>query len=239
MSAPAPSAAAAAQPAPSAPPDQVEACPQCGTPRTGRFCELDGYDFMTATLHETPPAQPPQPAPAVVGAVQQQAGGAAAPAPVALRKAPAPEEQPAPEPEAPAQAPAPVAAQVIVTADRAYFEVVRAAGGPDAGLIEFPDYCPDRRFTLSGSQLLIGRRSRSRGISPEIDLTGPPEDPGVSHAHALLLPHAAGGWAVVDLGSANGTYVNDPMKPVPVRVPVPVKPGDRIFAGAWTVLVIT
>jgi pSer/pThr/pTyr-binding forkhead associated (FHA) protein len=127
----------------------------------------------------------------------------------------------------------------VVTADRAYFEIVRAAGGPDAGIIEFPDYCPDRRFPLRGSQLLIGRRSRSRGISPEIDLTGPPEDPGVSHAHALLLPHTDGGWAVVDLGSANGTYVNDPYKPVPVRVPVPVRPGDRIYAGAWTVLLIT
>jgi pSer/pThr/pTyr-binding forkhead associated (FHA) protein len=115
---------------------------------------------------------------------------------------------------------------------------VRAAGGPDAGMIEFPDYCPDRRFPLRGSQLLIGRRSRSRGISPEIDLTGPPEDPGVSHAHALLLPHADGGWAVVDLGSANGTYVNDPAKPIPVRVPVPVRPGDRIYAGAWTVLLL-
>jgi pSer/pThr/pTyr-binding forkhead associated (FHA) protein len=159
-------------------------------------------------------------------------------APASAQEAPAPvQEDPAPEPEEPA--PAPAAAQVVVTADRAYFEVVRAAGGPDSGLIEFPDYCPDRRFTLSGSQLLIGRRSRSRGINPEIDLTGPPEDPGVSHAHALLLPHAAGGWAVVDLGSANGTYVNDPNKPIPVRVPVPVKPGDRVFAGAWTVLMIT
>jgi hypothetical protein len=127
---------------------------------------------------------------------------------------------------------------VRVTADRAYYEMVRAANGPDAGALVFPDYCPERQFTLRGSQVLIGRRSRSRGINPDIDLTGPPEDPGISHAHALLLPQSDG-WAVVDLGSANGTYVNDPAKPIPVRAPVPVKPGDRIYAGAWTVVIIT
>ena len=44
---------------------------------------------------------------------------------------------------------------------------------------------------------------------------------------------------MVDLGSANGTYVNDPAKPIPVRAPITVKPGDRIFAGAWTVLTVT
>ena len=278
MSVPAPSVPAAAPAASPAPSDPVQACPQCGTPRTGRFCEVDGYDFMTATLHETPtavrhpfagtPGAPPvsgpavsgppvaagppavsmlkveSPAPPVAASPVAASPGAAPPgaaSPVAvppLAASPVAEaRQPfAPEPPPTAQ---PAAAQVVVTADRAYFEIVRAAGGPDAGIIEFPDYCPDRRFPLRGSQLLIGRRSRSRGISPEIDLTGPPEDPGVSHAHALLLPHTDGGWAVVDLGSANGTYVNDPFKPVPIRVPVPVRAGDRIYAGAWTVLLIT
>jgi pSer/pThr/pTyr-binding forkhead associated (FHA) protein len=43
---------------------------------------------------------------------------------------------------------------------------------------------------------------------------------------------------VVDLGSANGTYVNDPARPIPARAPVPVKPGDRVYAGAWTALTV-
>jgi pSer/pThr/pTyr-binding forkhead associated (FHA) protein len=127
---------------------------------------------------------------------------------------------------------------VKVSADRTYFDIVRAAGGPDASGLVFPDFSPERQFLLRGSQVLIGRRSRSRGIVPDIDLTGPPEDPGISHAHALLLPQAEG-WAVVDLGSANGTYVNDPSKPIPVRAPIAVKPGDKIYAGAWTVLTVT
>lgn len=198
------SSSAAAAPAEPEPAD--DGCPLCGTPRTGRFCEVDGYDFMTATLME-------------------------APAPVSPA-APLTEDGPATLTEDGR------ATGVTVSADRGYYEVVRAAGGPDAGALVFPDFCPERQFPLRGSQLLVGRRSRSRGIHPDIDLTGPPEDPGISHAHALFLPQADG-WAVVDLGSANGTYVNDPAKPIPVRAPIAVKPGDRIYAGAWTVITVT
>lgn len=187
-----------------------DACPLCATPRAGRFCEVDGYDFMTATLMET------------------------APAPVSPPSVP----QPRPAPEEAAPADTGPATGVLVSADRAYYETVRAAGGPDADALVFPDVTPERRFPLRGSQVLVGRRSRSRGIVPDIDLTGPPEDPGISHAHALFLPQADG-WAVVDLGSANGTYVNDPAKPIPVRAPITVRPGDRIYAGAWTVLTVT
>ena len=38
----------------------------------------------------------------------------------------------------------------MVTADRAYFDSVVAAGGPDAAALEFPAYCPERRFRLPG-----------------------------------------------------------------------------------------
>jgi hypothetical protein len=67
-------------------------------------------------------------------------------------------------------------------------------GGPDVATIAFPRYWPERRFRLTGREMRIGRRSASRGIEPEIDLTGPPTDPGVSHRHAVLLaePDAAG-----------------------------------------------
>jgi hypothetical protein len=51
----------------------------------------------------------------------------------------------------------------------------------------------------------IGRRGASRGIEPEIDLTGPPADPGISHLHAVLPVEPHGGWAVLDSGSSNGT----------------------------------
>jgi pSer/pThr/pTyr-binding forkhead associated (FHA) protein len=127
---------------------------------------------------------------------------------------------------------------VVVRADSAYFEVVKAMGGADAAALAFPRFVPERRFMLTGEQMVIGRRSRSRGVNPDIDLVGPPEDPGVSHLHALLVA-AQDGWVVVDLESANGTYLNDPStKPIDPNVPVPVKDGDKIFLGAWTALTI-
>lgn len=188
-------------------------CPACGTPQTGRFCEVDGYDFLLA-----PPVE--NPAPPVV----------------------APPRSPDPtSPVAPATSTTPIAAaalQVLVTADRSYFQAVQALDGEDTGALTFPSFVPERRFPLAGRQLLIGRRSRSRGVQPDIDLVGPPEDPGVSHTHALLVAESEG-WAVVDLESANGTYLNDPAsQPITPNTPIAVKDGDRIFLGAWTALLI-
>ena len=47
-----------------------------------------------------------------------------------------------------------------------------------------------------------------------------------------------GGWAVVDLGSSNGTYINDDTTPIPANTPVPVQAGDQIHVGAWTTLTL-
>jgi pSer/pThr/pTyr-binding forkhead associated (FHA) protein len=125
----------------------------------------------------------------------------------------------------------------VVTADRDYYESVQAAGGPDAAAITFPAYCPERRFRLSGTEVRVGRRSVSRGIDPEIDLTGPPADPGVSRLHAVFVPAADGTWSVVDLGSENGTLLNG--AEIPQNQPVPLHDGDRIHLGAWTAFTIT
>jgi hypothetical protein len=127
---------------------------------------------------------------------------------------------------------------VVVSADRRYYESVKADGGPDADTIMFPPYCPDRHFPLHGEQVSIGRRSATRGILPDIDLTGPPEDPGVSRLHALLVAGPDGSWAVVDINSANGTFLNyrkDNLKP---NTPRPLLDGDRIHLGAWTTITL-
>jgi pSer/pThr/pTyr-binding forkhead associated (FHA) protein len=122
--------------------------------------------------------------------------------------------------------------------DRAYFHEVQAQEGPDAAAIPFPAYCPERRFSLTGEQIRIGRLSRTRGVVPEIDLTGPPADPGVSHLHAVLLAQPGGGWAVVDPGSTNGTTLNDDPEPIGNDVAVPVGDGERIHIGAWTTITV-
>jgi pSer/pThr/pTyr-binding forkhead associated (FHA) protein len=123
-----------------------------------------------------------------------------------------------------------------VASDHAYYESVLAAGGPDAATLQFPGYCPERRFRLTGPEMRIGRRSESRGLELEIDLTGPPTDPGVSRLHAVLIAEPDGKWAVLDPGSENGTLVNG--SEIAAGVQVPLRDGDRIHLGAWTVITI-
>jgi FHA domain len=135
-----------------------------------------------------------------------------------------------------ASAPPATGWSVVVTADRDYYESVVAAGAPDAAAIVFPDYCSERRFQLTGPQMRIGRVSRSRGFAPEIDLTGPPTDPGISRLHAVLIPEPDGTWAILDPGSENGTQVNNLEIANDQRVRL--RNGDRVHLGAWTVLTI-
>jgi pSer/pThr/pTyr-binding forkhead associated (FHA) protein len=122
----------------------------------------------------------------------------------------------------------------VVNADRAYYESVQATGAADVGAIAFPVYCPERRFRLSGTEVRVGRRSSRTGIDPEIDLTGPPADPGVSRLHVVLIKAADGSWSVIDPGSANGTHVNG--AEITRDQVVSLRDGDRINLGAWTEL---
>jgi pSer/pThr/pTyr-binding forkhead associated (FHA) protein len=125
----------------------------------------------------------------------------------------------------------------VVTADRVYFDRIVANVGADAAELSFPAYCPERRFRLSGTEVRVGRRSVSRGLHPEIDLTGPPADPGVSRLHALLVAGPDGSWSVVDPGSENGTLLNG--NTIPANQAMALHDGDRIHLGAWTALTIT
>jgi hypothetical protein len=223
-------AALPAVPAAAAAAADVDTCAACGAPRAGRFCEECGHDA----------ALPPPP--------QFATGGGAAPA-TAL-----PSDTPGPGGEswAGGSRPGRHSAEeysgplrragrswtAVVRADRAWFDEVRRRDGPDAASVEFPRYCPERRFALSGSQVAIGRRSRSRGTDPEIDLSGPPLDPGVSAQHALLLARPDGGWEVVDLDSTNGTTIGEDADPIAAHTPVPLADGDRIRLGAWTAITV-
>ena len=119
----------------------------------------------------------------------------------------------------------------VIAADRAYYDSVEPADG-DQG-VSFPDGYERRRIHLARASMIIGRRSRLRGIEPDIDLAG---DPGVSWLHAVLRVTADGTWSIIDQGSLNGTFVNG--REIPVGEAVPLRNGDRIHMGLWTVITI-
>ncbi len=124
----------------------------------------------------------------------------------------------------------------VVRADRQYFESVIWAEGERADLGQFPARWPEHQFRLAGAQLQIGRRNTAKDVEPDIDLSGPPPDMGVSHRHAMLVAEPGGSWALVDQDSANGTHLNG--VEVPPNQRMPLHDGDQISLGRWTVLTI-
>jgi pSer/pThr/pTyr-binding forkhead associated (FHA) protein len=133
--------------------------------------------------------------------------------------------------------PAQVPWTAVVTADRDYYERIQPVYEQDSTQMEFPDGYQEHRISLTGGELLIGRRSDSRRIYPDIDLIGPPRDPGIHRKHAKLISAPDGTWTVVDLGNENGITVNG--RDVPPGDSVPLRPGDSIHLGAWTRITIT
>lgn len=125
---------------------------------------------------------------------------------------------------------APATAQWTATifADREYFAANAIEG------VDFPERPAERTVPLPAPQVRIGRRSVSKGTDPEIDLAD--ADPGVSHSHALLTLSVDGVWLVSDLGSTNGTYLNDEPKPLTAGQTRSVTDGDRVHVGAWTTI---
>ena len=123
--------------------------------------------------------------------------------------------------------------ELVASADRGQFERFAVAG------LSFPTDYAERRFALDGPELRIGRsRGRAGEPSPEIDLAGTPEDPGISRMHAVIERQKDGTYTVRDLGSTNGTTVNDQTDRVGTGQAIPLAEGDRIRLGAWTTITV-
>ena len=199
-------------------------CPHCGTTNVPQalFCEACGYDFITGQVPDNPWA--PRPA----GVTPEQVAAAAL-APTLLGEAEVPPEA-VPVP-APAQPKGLVEWVAELWIDPDWYAL---QGSPDpmpsAGL---PDIVP-----LVNESNLIGRTSVSRNIFPEVDCE---LDTGCSRRHAMLTTDWTRWW-IEDLDSANGTFVGDAAGPLP-SMPIPrgrveLSPGQRIYVGAWTRIVI-
>lgn len=211
--------------------------------------------------HQAPyaPGQPGQPGQPPEPEGPGQSGDWVIPPPSAPPGAPPAPHASAPHPSAPHPSAPPAAGQpmppqsgtggypgapqqggwlVTVAPDPAYFGAMMRRSGPEAAQLVLPEYVPEQRIPLSGPQITIGRRRQSTGEAPDIDLAQHPEDPGVSHQHAILVQQPDGSWAVVDQDSTNGTTVNGAEDPIQPYVPVPLNDGDRVHVGAWTTLTL-
>jgi hypothetical protein len=129
---------------------------------------------------------------------------------------------------------APAVWEAVVTTDRRQFERFAQPG------LTFPADSIERRFALEGAAVRIGRsRGGTSEAVAEIDLAHTTEDPGVSRLHAVLERQDDGTYALRDLGSTNGTTVNDDPTPVGTDAAVRLAAGDRIRVGAWTTITVS
>jgi hypothetical protein len=202
-----------------------EICPDCGTPRAfdARFCEVCRHDFhenktgvAEAIVASQQTAKPVDSVPQ--GTVQPD---------MALNPLTA-EASKIPQAAQPAQAAAeadavPVKLNVIISVDKDK----AASCGIETSIK--PDSV-DRVFPLDLDENLVGRRSTGKGIFPEIVVN----DPGVSHRHMMFVKQPDNRFAVLELGSSNGTELNG--VPLDPGVNTTVKAGDEFAIGIWTKL---
>lgn len=135
--------------------------------------------------------------------------------------------------------------RVIASAEPVDFEWVAELWiDPDwYRLQEAPDPMPSpglpEMYPLKSDRVLIGRPSRSRNITPDIDCE---PDSGTSRRQAELTTDGRN-WFIEDLDSANGTFVGQaagslPETPIPAHKKYQLDADDRIYVGAWTRLVL-
>jgi pSer/pThr/pTyr-binding forkhead associated (FHA) protein len=104
----------------------------------------------------------------------------------------------------------------------------------DASLDEEPDPAspppkdPERIFPVDVAEMLVGRRDDRQNIRPAVALN----DPGASRRHARFLLQPDGAVVLHDLGSTNGTKLND--EDVVSGSQRPLKEGDSVTLGRWS-----
>ena len=84
-------------------------------------------------------------------------------------------------------------------------------------------------FFSQGDETTIGRADPVTGILPDIDLTPVDTNRSVSRRHAKIIKSGNEYLVLEEVGTVNGTYVND--QRIPTGVPVTMHNGDLIKIG--------
>ena len=84
-------------------------------------------------------------------------------------------------------------------------------------------------FFSNGDETTIGRADPVTGILPDIDLTAVDTNRSVSRRHAKIIRANDEYHVLEEVGTVNGTYVND--QRIPTGVPVTLHNGDLVKIG--------
>jgi CRP-like cAMP-binding protein len=84
-------------------------------------------------------------------------------------------------------------------------------------------------FFSSGDETTIGRADPVTGILPDIDLTPVDVNRSVSRRHAKVIRSGSEYHVLEEVGTVNGTYVNE--QRIPTGVPVTLHNGDSLKIG--------
>jgi CRP-like cAMP-binding protein len=84
-------------------------------------------------------------------------------------------------------------------------------------------------FFSNGDETMIGRADPVTGILPDVDLTPVDTNRSVSRRHAKIIRTGNDYHVLEEVGTVNGTYVND--QRIPTGVPVTLHNGDLLKIG--------
>ena len=84
-------------------------------------------------------------------------------------------------------------------------------------------------FFSKGDETTIGRADPVTGILPDIDLTAVDANRSVSRRHAKIIRSGNDYCILEEVGTVNGTYVND--QRIPTGMPVTIHGGDALKIG--------
>jgi len=212
-------------------------CPSCGAAvqTDASFCGQCGFDLRSVGSPVQPVVAPAAAAPGVPPLVQPEPLVSpdplvASPPPVSLPEIPLPEIPVIAEP-----ASAPVSSPQVASASPAASPTSAAApgaGSPQTLLQQLPARLlhiqtnATLELPLSLSLIHIGKPNDR--VPPDLDVSGFPDSEIVSRIHADIRVEA-GSYFIEDVGSSNGTYINN--VPLPPGNRHRLRAGDRISLG--------
>jgi len=124
-----------------------------------------------------------------------------------------------------------------VDVDHVALDATQLAPQPKATRHRVVDLATGTSFAFSnGDETTIGRADPVTGILPDIDLTAVDTNRSVSRRHAKIIKTGNDYHVLEEVGTVNGTYVND--QRIPTGVPVTLHDGDLLKIGLISMKVV-